>query len=160
MFRIIKEKGYWGGEKIPDRSMDKKLKKKIIASFNGKHDCSVRSLLLVMPELDYEEVRNAFRNCCQWYPYGAVTNNEFNMALRTLGIFNKFEYVILDDEDSSDDKTAWDFIEDKDNTYIILFYGHFTVVNDGRIEDFFPVDLTNAMSEKKVHRYWRLKDQE
>ena len=157
MFKAIKEKGFWGGMITLNYSIDKKLKKKILVSFNGKHDCSIRSLLLVMPELDYERVRRVFEQCTQWYPYGAVTNNEFNMVLRTLGIFDKFEYGILDDEESSEDKTAWDFIEDKENTYIILFYGHFTVIDNGRIVDFFPVNLTNAMRERKVYRYWMLK---
>lgn len=146
MFRSIKERKFQGDVKISNRLIDKKQKKKIMTSFNGPHDCSVRSLLLVMPELDYEEVRKNFLNCTDKYPYGSVTTRDFNIVLRVMKIFDKFEHG------KANGKTIWDFADDKENTYILLLEGHFTVVSDGKIVDFFPIHLLDG----KVHSYWKL----
>ena len=147
MFQAIKKTGFWGGLKLSNHSAEEKIKERIMESFGGKHDCSIRSLLLVMPELDHEEVKNAFMHCTQWHPYGAVTNKEFNMALKFLKIYHKFEYG------EPDNSNAWDFIDDGENTYIILFYGHYTVVDKGRIVDFFPIRISD---DRKVHCYWKI----
>lgn len=147
MFQAIKRKGFRSRKGVQDLLASEKLKKQVIASFDGKHDCSIRSLLLVMPELNGQEVKNAFVHCSQWYPYGAVTNKEFNMALRFLGIFDKFEY------DEPQDKDVRDFIEGRESTHIILVYGHYTVASGGRIVDFFPI-----LNDRKVYCSWSLKE--
>lgn len=152
MFQSIKGKGLFGGERIPNQSMHENLKKKILASFDGKHDCSIRSLLLVMPELDYEKVRDFFLKWTDKHPYGGVTTRDFNLVLRIMKIFDKFEHGKPNGE-----KTIWDFIEDEENTYILLLENHFTVVSDGRIVDFLSI---NPLNDEKVFSSWKLKKQQ
>ena len=146
MFQSIKERGFLNDVKTSNRLIDEKQKKKIMTFFNGPHDCSVRSLLLVMPELDYEEVRKNFLNCTDKYPYGSVTTRDFNIVLRVMKIFDKFEHG------KANGKTIWDFADDRENTYILLLEGHFTIVSDGKVVDFFPINLLDG----KVHSYWKL----
>ena len=114
---------------------------------SGKHECSVNMLLNVMPKLDQDQVVDAFKKCCNLYPYNGVTNKEFNIALRYLKIIDKFEY------DDSDDLVVRDFLERKKDTFILLIHGHFTVVMKGKILDAMYITETS-----KVYCSWKLRD--
>ena len=113
----------------------------------GKHECSVNMLLNVMPQLDQEQVVDAFKKCCNLYPYDGVTNKEFNIALRYLKIFDKFEY------DDSDGFVVQDFLERKRETFILLIHGHFTIVMKGRV-----LDAMRISEKSKVYCSWKLRD--
>ena len=114
---------------------------------SGKHECSVNMLLNVMPELDREQVIDAFKKCCNLYPYEGVTNKEFNIVLRYLKIFDKFEY------DDSDGLTVKNFLERKKEIFIILIHGHFTVIMKGRM-----LESMYITKNSKVYCSWKLRD--
>lgn len=100
-----------------------------VSPFNGRHDCSLNALMRVMPFLRKEEVKRAFSACCELWPYGGVTNREFNIVLRFLRLLGVFEY--RDD----DNKITNDFLKKKKEIFILLVHGHFTVVSKGKIVD-------------------------
>ena len=82
-----------------------------------------------MPEIPYENLRQSFSYCCENWPYGGVTNKEFNITLRNLKVFERFEYC------DSDGMKVRDFLAQKDGVFILLVHGHFTVVDRGTLRD-------------------------
>lgn len=58
--------------------------------FCGRHDCGPRSLLRAVPELDPGRVRDAFTLCSEKWPYGGVSNKEFEIAVKFLGLEHKY----------------------------------------------------------------------
>lgn len=94
----------------------------------GIHNCAPNALAKVMPSLSSDGIIKGFFECCDKWPYGGVTNKEFNITLRHLGIFNQFEY------DDNKKIKVLNFLSRKD-TFIILLYGHFTVIKAGKVDD-------------------------
>ena len=121
---------------------------KPVSQFNGPHDCGIRALLKVVPDLPHEKVKEAFMHCCEWWPYGGITNKEFNIALRYLKIFDHFVY------DDRDNMCIGEFISDYQNNYILLLHGHFTFIRNGKIQD--APFYTNSKSDEKVYCSWKL----
>ena len=112
----------------------------------GSHTCAPNALLAVMPKLGENEVDSAFVFCCEDYPYGGVTNSEFSAVLGYLKIKEKFEY------NDKDGKFLKDFLRDKESIYILLVWGHFTVIKNGKVHDFIK-----QKPSKRVFCSWRLK---
>ena len=99
-----------------------------------------------MPDLEQEQVVDAFKKCCNLYPYEGVTNKEFNIALRYLEIFDKFEY------NDSDGLVVKNFLNRKKQIFILLIYGHFTVVAKGKV-----LDAMRISENSKVYCSWKLR---
>ncbi len=115
--------------------------------WNGLHDCAPSSLCCVLPVLEREHTRQAFIFCCAKWPDGGVTNKEFNIVLRYLDLQGKFEYC------DSEEMTLSDFLVDQENVYILLLYGHFTVIRKGVIDDLYPFPYSEKST---VFCYWKL----
>jgi len=120
---------------------------KIEKQLGGKHDCGPRALRIVMPSLPYEKMTEAFYNCCEKWPNAGVTNKEFNIVLRYLNIFNRFEY------DDADGKCLGDLISKQNNTYVALIHGHFTVVKNGKIVD--SIFYQSLKDDTKIYCSWK-----
>ena len=115
----------------------------------GEHNCALVALAKVMPDLSPDQIIQGFSDCCYRWPYGGVTNKEFNITLRYLGLYNKFEY------DGSDEMMLDNFLvrSKRKDVFILLLHGHFTVVKYGKVHDnSFYANLGDA----KVYCSWRL----
>ncbi len=115
---------------------------------NGLHDCALRALHIVLPEIPPKAIVDAFGNCCEWWPYKGVTNKEFNIVLSYLKIGDYFEY-------SAPDVATLDHLLQRDNDiFIALIYGHYTVVHKGHVLEENTIRI--KMSQCKVYCYWCL----
>lgn len=121
-------------------AIDPKLQK-------GKHNCAPMALAEVMPNLSADRILQGFSECCDKWPYGGVTNKEFNITLRHLDLFEKFKY------DDSDKRIMKHFLCRRNEVFILLILGHFTVVRNGKIYD--NVIYTKCINDK-VYCSWRL----
>lgn len=115
----------------------------------GENDCALRALYITLPSVPIEDMISKFTNCCEWWPYRGVSNKEFNITLASLKIKNRFEYaapesIMLDQ-----------LLKRKRDTFIVLVYGHYTVVSKGIVLDKYARYYDNA--EQKVYCYWRLR---
>lgn len=92
------------------------------------NSCALVALARVCPSLSYEQISDAFYNCCKQWPQAGVTHKEFNIILRYLNIFDKFLY--------SEEKLPFHcYINNKNSIYILLIPGHFTVFHNNKIYD-------------------------
>jgi len=98
--------------------------------FSGKHDCGPRSLLKVAPELDPEEVREAFVLSSENWPYGGVTNREFAISMRFLSmngkLSRKYEY-------RSETESLADLLNRNPARCVALLKRHFIAILDGEV---------------------------
>lgn len=113
-----------------------------------EHDCGLRALSTVLPELAINDIVAAFMHSCEWWPHRGVTNKEYNIALSYLNVKDKFEYVV------PEGLTISDLQRDNLETYIVLLYGHYTVVCSGCVVDRFI--QSDIFSSSEVVCYWRL----
>lgn len=119
---------------------------KIPGILSGPHDCALVALAQVLPDLDKEKIKVAFSNCCDLWPYAGVTNKEFNITLRYLGILERFEY------DDRDGLIIKNFRHRKGDIFIVLIYGHFQVLdNKNKAGCYYP-----ANEKSTVYCSWRL----
>ena len=84
----------------------------------------------------------------QWWPYRGISNKEFNITLAYLKIQDTFEYVIPKTLNLSD------LISHKNDTFIVLVYGHYTIIKNGVCLE---KSYSHFSEEIKVYCYWRLK---
>lgn len=112
----------------------------------GPHDCALRALYVSLPKVSVKEMVAAFDYCCEWWPHKGVDNKEFNIALDYLKIKDKFNYV------ADESTTLGCLLGRKKEIFIALIYGHYTVINNGFILDYF-----NHPATCKVYCYWKLK---
>ena len=112
--------------------------------FYGMHGCGPNALVGVCPKLKHEDVTYAFKHSSRLWPYGGVSNREFNIALRVLKIRDSFRY--------KEEKRAMikDFIARNNETFILLLDNHFTIVKKGVIED-----TCNMQKERRVYHSWK-----
>ena len=115
----------------------------------GKHDCALRALYITLPSTSFEGMISAFTNCCEWWPYRGVSNKEFNIALASLKIKDRFEYA------APESTTLGQLLKRKKDTFIALVYGHYTVVSKGIVLDKYADYYDSA--KQKVYCYWRLR---
>ena len=121
--------------------------------FNGQHDCGPRALCQILPHLKQDSVKEAFLYSSKLWPYGGVTNKDFNIALRYLRIINLFEYKGYEETCMP---VANDFRNKKNDTFILLIYGHYTVVRKGKIID--RRVLAKNISKEQVYCSWKLRN--
>ncbi len=111
------------------------------------HNCALVALARVKPDLSADQIIRGFGDCCDRWPHAGVTNKEFNITLRHLGIFDQFEY------NDSERMTVKDFFAMKESVFIILTHGHFSAIVHGMaIDDFYYAGSHVA----KVYCSWRL----
>ena len=90
----------------------------------GAHDCALAALSKALPELPRERLAEAFLFCSQRWPHGGVRHEEFNVALRYLGLFDRFRY-------RDDDGQTTASLRERGGTHIALVHRHYTVVASG-----------------------------
>ena len=98
--------------------------REIHGEFRGRHDCAPRSLLRAVPELDPGQVLNAFTLCSEKWPYGGVSNKEFEITVKFLG---------LEHEYCGDEETLEDVLDRKPGRCVALLWGHFIAIRDGEV---------------------------
>lgn len=114
-----------------------------------KNSCALTALSRVMPNLSFDEISDAFYNCCDQWPSTGVKHSEFNVILRYLDIFDKFKYL-----DNSQNHTKFSHYLKKKGVYILLIPGHFTVLCDGKVYDSYGYG--NLSKSTKVYCSWLL----
>ena len=115
----------------------------------GKHDCALRALYITLPSTSVEDMISTFTNCCEWWPYRGVSNKEFNIALASLKIKDSFEYI------APESIMLGQLLKRKKDTFIVLVYGHYTVISSGIILDKYA-DYYDR-TQQKVYCCWRLR---
>lgn len=113
-----------------------------------KNSCALTALSRVMPALSYDDISEAFYNCCDQWPNSGVKHNEFNVALRHLKKIDNFTYV-----DNSQKKLRFSDYLKKKGVYILLIPGHFTVLCNGEIYDSHGYG-NNLSKNTKVYCSW------
>ena len=126
--------------KFPEVSIDHRLR-------SGEHNCGLVALAKVMPDLSTDQIIQGFSDCCERWPYAGITNKEFNITLRYLGIYTQFEY------DDSDEMVVDHFLAKNKGVFILLVRGHFAVVKNGKLYD---NSLYAQLHGGKVYCSWRL----
>ncbi len=116
-------------------------------SFNGAHDCGIRALLAVVPDIPDEQIQKTFMHCADKWPYAGISDKEFNISLRHLKLFDRFTYEC---EGTSIEQLK----QDAKNTYIALIPGHYTVVHESKVID---SDYNQGLpNNTKVIASWKL----
>ncbi len=116
-------------------------------NFHGPHDCGIRALITVMPDLDHDEIKKTFTNCTDQWPYKGISDKEFNIGLRHLGVYEKLVF-------GQDKNSVGALHNDAKSTYIALIGGHFTVVSNGKIVD---QNIKSGLdASTKVYSSWKL----
>jgi len=113
------------------------------------NSCALTALSRVMPKLSYDEISDAFYNCCDKWPNSGVKHKEFNIVLRYLNIFDKFTYT-----DHSGENLRFSQYLKKKGMYILLIPGHFTVLCNGKIYDSYGYG--NLSKDTKIYCAWFL----
>ncbi len=116
----------------------------IPTEIRGPHDCGLRALHTVLPEISVKKMIDGFTHCCEWWPYKGISNKEFNITLSYLKIKDRFEYT------SNKVLKIGDLKDHKNDTFIVLIYGHYTVVRNGKSLEFYS-------KQTKIFCCWRLK---
>ena len=90
----------------------------------GDHDCAPVSLYWAAPWISESQIRHAFLFCAENWPYGGVTNREFQITLKYL----KTEVYY-----SADSETLGVLLAKKPNRCVALLHGHFIAIIKGKI---------------------------
>lgn len=93
-------------------------------AFRSLHDCGPRSLLRAVPELDPDQIREAFILCSEKWPYGGVSNKEFEIAVKHLGLEHKY---------CGEEETLEDVLNRQPSRCVALLWGHFIAIRDGKV---------------------------
>jgi hypothetical protein len=113
------------------------------------NSCALTALSRVDPKLSYNDISNAFYNCCDKWPSSGVKHNELNVVLRYLNIFDNFSYI-----DNSQSNLRLSDYSRKKEVYILLILGHYTVLCNGKIYDSYGYG--NLSKSTKVYCSWML----
>ena len=98
--------------------------------FSGPHDCGPKSLLRVVPGLDPEDVKEAFRRSSDNWPYKGITNREFAIAIRHLRERKGYD---LSPEYRSEDESLEDLLSRKPARCVALLKRHYIAIRDGAV---------------------------
>ena len=91
---------------------------------NGHHDCALSSLYWAMPALSESDIVEAFNACCYTWPHGGVTNKEFAIALKYLGVDSHYSKSI---------DTLGQLLSRNPSMCVALLHRHFIAIVDGAI---------------------------
>jgi len=90
----------------------------------GKHDCALQSLYWTVPRLSERQIEDAFLFCTKDWPYGGVTNKEFQIVLKFLAVQTRYH---------SDRETLESVLRKKPIRCIALLPYHYIAIIDGQI---------------------------
>ena len=91
---------------------------------DGQHDCALSSLYWAVPSIPESDIPRAFIEATATWPYGGVTNKEFVIALKYLG---------LDSDYSGEPISLRALLAARPARCVALIYGHFIPIVDGEI---------------------------
>ena len=90
----------------------------------GDHDCAPVSLYWAAPWIPESRIVEAFLFCAENWPYGGVTNKEFQIVLKYLGAGSDY---------FDDSGTLGTLLAGKPSRCVALLHGHFIAIINGKI---------------------------
>ena len=90
----------------------------------GDHDCALASLYWAAPGIPENRIVEAFGFCTENWPYGGVTNKEFQIALK---------YLKAETHYSTDLETLGALLDNRPARCVALLPGHFIAIVNGEI---------------------------
>ena len=90
----------------------------------GDHDCALASLYWAAPWLPERRIIEAFEVCTETWPYGGITNKEFQIALK---------YINVETHYSADTKTLGSLLDTQPDRCVALLPHHFIAIVDGKV---------------------------
>ena len=90
----------------------------------GEHDCALASLYWAAPWIPEDQIVEAFGFCTENWPYGGITNKEFQIALKYLNAPNYY---------STDLRTLGALLGSRPTNCVALLPRHFIAIVNGEI---------------------------
>ena len=90
----------------------------------GPHDCALASLYWAAPWIPEPRIIEAFGFCAENWPYGGVTNKEFQIAAK---------YLKTESYYSTDLDTLGALLDTRPTKCVALLPGHFIAIVNGQI---------------------------
>ena len=90
----------------------------------GDHDCALASLYWATPWIPEDQIIEAFGYCAENWPYGGITNKEFQIALKYLNTESCY---------CADPETLGSLLSRRPSRCVALLHGHFVAIIDGKI---------------------------
>ena len=90
----------------------------------GDHDCALASLYWAAPWIPESQIVDAFGFCTENWPYGGVTNKEFQIALK---------YLKAESHYSTYPETLGALLGSRPSKCVALLPGHFIAIVNGQI---------------------------
>ena len=90
---------------------------------NGQHDCALSSLYWAVPSLSESVITHTFNEATDTWPYGGVSNKEFAIVLKRLGVESDY---------SREPVTLGALLAVKPARCVALLYGHFIPIGRRR----------------------------
>lgn len=91
---------------------------------SGNHDCAPASLYWAAPMISEGRITEAFLFCSENWPYEGVTNKEFQIAVKYLGIGSEY---------SATSETLGALLVRNPSRCVALLHGHFIAIVNGKI---------------------------
>ena len=88
------------------------------------HDCALASLYWAAPWISEGRIIEAFEFCTETWPYGGITNKEFQIAL---------QYLKVETHYSADTETLGSLLDRQLGRCVALLPHHFIAIVDGQI---------------------------
>jgi hypothetical protein len=90
----------------------------------GPHDCGLVSLYQVVPWIPEDRIVEAFQYCTDAWPYGGITNKEFQIAVK---------YLKVDAHYSDEEETLGSLLDRKPVRCIALLPYHYVGILNGKV---------------------------
>lgn len=91
---------------------------------DGDHDCALASLYWAAPRIPESQIIEAFGFCAEDWPYGGVTNKEFQIVLKFLKVENHY---------CANTETLGALLNKHPNRCVALLPYHFIAIVNGEI---------------------------
>ena len=91
---------------------------------NRDHDCALASLYWAAPQISEDQIIEAFEFCAENWPYGGVTNKEFQIALKFLKAESRYY---------ADTETLGMLLDRHPKRCVALLPYHFIAIVNGKI---------------------------
>ena len=112
----------------------------------GPHDCALTSLYWAAPSLPEKKIKEAFLHCSENWPYGGITNKEFAIALKHLGVIHGYSHRV---------ETLGDVVQRRHARCVVLLHGHYAALLNGRLAG--KDAIFTWPSSSVVYCYWILR---
>ena len=90
----------------------------------GDHDCALASLYWAASWIPEDRIIEAFKFCTETWPYGGITNKEFQIALK---------YLKVETHYFADTETLGSLLDRQPDRCVALLPHHFIAIVDGKI---------------------------